>query len=86
MEFDFCSLYCSEHIALVFCFVDFPVSVDHTSLPKHLNRMLELLSEENQLATENQTGPCVEYMLEHRVLEALCSLGQADVSITISLE
>ncbi|XP_015815947.3 FHF complex subunit HOOK-interacting protein 2B [Nothobranchius furzeri] len=51
--------------------------VSQTDIPWRLRQMLDILVyEETQLAVED-TGPCLEYLLEHKLLETLCMLGKA---------
>ncbi|KAM7019109.1 FHF complex subunit HOOK-interacting protein 2B [Tautogolabrus adspersus] len=51
--------------------------VKQTDIPWHLKQMLDiLLYEEKQLGVE-QTGPCIEYLLQHKLLETMCTLGKA---------
>lgn len=51
--------------------------VKQTEIPWHLRQMLDILVyEEKQQAVED-TGPCLEYMLQHKLLETLCTLGKA---------
>lgn len=43
--------------------------------------MLEILQHEETEAVEvGTTGPCLEYLLQHRILDTLCTLGRTDVS------
>lgn len=42
--------------------------------------MLDILVyEERQQAAAGEAGPCLEYLLQHRILETLCTLGKAEV-------
>uniref|UniRef100_A0A1A8MJP0 Family with sequence similarity 160, member B2 n=2 Tax=Nothobranchius pienaari TaxID=704102 RepID=A0A1A8MJP0_9TELE len=51
--------------------------VSQTEIPWRLRQMLDILVyEETQLAVED-TGPCLEYLLQHKLLETLCMLGKA---------
>uniref|UniRef100_A0A1A7XA24 Family with sequence similarity 160, member B2 n=3 Tax=Iconisemion striatum TaxID=60296 RepID=A0A1A7XA24_9TELE len=51
--------------------------VSQTDIPWRLRQMLDILVyEETQLAVED-TGPCLEYLLQHKLLETLCMLGKA---------
>ncbi|CAL8343718.1 unnamed protein product [Lota lota] len=48
-----------------------------TDIPWRLKQMLDILVyEEGQQAVE-ETGPCLEYLLQHKLLETLCTLGKA---------
>ncbi|XP_042099094.2 FHF complex subunit HOOK-interacting protein 2B isoform X4 [Ovis aries] len=41
--------------------------------------MLDILVyEEKQQAAAGETGPCLEYLLQHKILETLCTLGKAE--------
>ncbi|XP_060894174.1 FHF complex subunit HOOK-interacting protein 2B [Labrus mixtus] len=56
---------------------DDSLPVKQTDIPWHLKQMLDiLLYEEKELGVE-QTGPCIEYMLQHKLLETMCTLGKA---------
>lgn len=35
--------------------------------------------EEKQQASSGEAGPCLEYLLQHKILETLCTLGKAEV-------
>ncbi|XP_013883585.1 protein FAM160B2 [Austrofundulus limnaeus] len=51
--------------------------VSQTDIPWRLRQMLDILVyEEKQQAVED-TGPCLEYLLQHKLLETLCTLGKA---------
>ncbi|XP_033757707.1 protein FAM160B1-like isoform X2 [Pecten maximus] len=52
--------------------------VDQTSIPVHLDQMVVLLQQEESEADRNTTGPCMEYLLQHKLLETLYSLGRTD--------
>ncbi|XP_020712249.2 FHF complex subunit HOOK interacting protein 2A-like [Athalia rosae] len=52
--------------------------IESTNIPHHLDRLLGiLLSEENLLGSENP-GPCLEYLLQHRLLDLLATLASAE--------
>ncbi|OXU28330.1 hypothetical protein TSAR_012861 [Trichomalopsis sarcophagae] len=55
---------------------DSKVPVETTSIPKHLDRLLELLLEEEKHGDE--PGPCLEYLLQHRLLDLLATLASAE--------
>lgn len=45
--------------------------------------MLDILVyEERQQAAAGEAGPCLEYLLQHKILETLCTLGKAEVGRT----
>uniref|UniRef100_A0A7N8X9L6 Family with sequence similarity 160 member B2 n=1 Tax=Mastacembelus armatus TaxID=205130 RepID=A0A7N8X9L6_9TELE len=48
--------------------------VRHTDIPWHLKQMLDILVFEEK---QQETGACMEYLLQHKVLETLCTLGKA---------
>ncbi|XP_027405627.1 protein FAM160B2 isoform X3 [Bos indicus x Bos taurus] len=50
-----------------------------TDIPWRLKQMLDILVyEEKQQAAAGETGPCLEYLLQHKILETLCTLGKAE--------
>ncbi|XP_053434268.1 FHF complex subunit HOOK interacting protein 2B isoform X2 [Nycticebus coucang] len=50
-----------------------------TDIPWRLKQMLDILVyEEQQQAAAGEAGPCLEYLLQHRILETLCTLGKAE--------
>jgi len=62
---------------------DYKISVDQTPLPSYMNRLLEILVEEEQGMEVNgmngAVGPCMEYMLQHRVLDTMYTFARTDV-------
>lgn len=54
--------------------------IDQTHIPEHLEQMVVLLKEEELNAELDSTGPCMEYLLQHKLLDTLYSLGRTDVS------
>ncbi|XP_044295470.1 FHF complex subunit HOOK interacting protein 2A isoform X2 [Varanus komodoensis] len=50
--------------------------VTDTNIPSHLEQMLDILVQEEKEFGE--TGPCMEYLLHHKILETLYTLGKAD--------
>ncbi|XP_060076606.1 FHF complex subunit HOOK interacting protein 2A-like [Ylistrum balloti] len=52
--------------------------VDQTNIPVHLDQMVILLQQEESVSDRNSTGPCMEYLLQHKLLETLYSLGRTD--------
>ena len=54
--------------------------IEQTNLPAHLEQMLVILQEEEMTSERGMYGPCLEYLLQHKLLETLYSLGRADVS------
>lgn len=55
--------------------------VEQTSIPGHLEQMLVILQEEDGQCERGMYGPCLEYLLQHKLLETLYSLGRNDVCI-----
>lgn len=41
--------------------------------------MLDILTQEEEERESGETGPCMEYLLHHKILETLYTLGKADV-------
>ncbi|CAL1538772.1 unnamed protein product [Lymnaea stagnalis] len=53
--------------------------IEETALPEHLSSMLRILQEEeSDLGEAGTTGMCMEYLLQHRLLETLYTLGRTD--------
>lgn len=53
--------------------------IEETAIGGHVDRMLEILQHEETEAVEvGTTGPCLEYLLQHRILDTLCTLGRTD--------
>ncbi|KAG7480704.1 hypothetical protein MATL_G00059080 [Megalops atlanticus] len=48
-----------------------------TDIPWRLKQMLDILAYEEQHQESEETGPCMEYLLQHKLLETLCTLGKA---------
>lgn len=55
-----------------------------TNIPSHLEQMLDILIQEEGERESGETGPCMEYLLHHKILETLYTLGKADVSAVVS--
>ncbi|XP_044051714.1 FHF complex subunit HOOK interacting protein 2B isoform X1 [Siniperca chuatsi] len=51
--------------------------VRQTEIPWRLRQMLDILVYEEKQQGVEQTGSCVEYLLQHKLLETLCTLGKA---------
>lgn len=45
--------------------------------------MLDILVYEEQQQQVEETGPCLEYLLQHKILETLCTLGKAQVRCSV---
>lgn len=41
--------------------------------------MLDILVYEERQQVAGEAGPCLEYLLQHKLLETLCTLGKAEV-------
>ncbi|KAJ8285889.1 hypothetical protein GJAV_G00032120 [Gymnothorax javanicus] len=48
-----------------------------TDIPWRLKQMLDILVYEEGQQESEETGPCMEYLLQHKLLETLCTLGKA---------
>uniref|UniRef100_A0A4W5K9E6 FHF complex subunit HOOK interacting protein 2 n=1 Tax=Hucho hucho TaxID=62062 RepID=A0A4W5K9E6_9TELE len=57
--------------------------VTDTNIPSHLEQMLDILTQEEYERESGETGPCMEYLLHHKILETLYTLGKADVRGTM---
>ncbi|XP_028391522.1 protein FAM160B1-like [Dendronephthya gigantea] len=57
---------------------DDKVPVQSTNIPYSLEHMLEILRLEDQDNGGSTAGPCLEYLLQHKILETLHTLGKAD--------
>ncbi|KAK3723849.1 hypothetical protein QZH41_019513, partial [Actinostola sp. cb2023] len=57
---------------------DEKVPVYSTNIPYHLENMLFTLRREEEESTHGSTGPCLEYLLQHKILDTLYTLGRAD--------
>ncbi|MCI4381276.1 hypothetical protein PGIGA_G00249640 [Pangasianodon gigas] len=51
--------------------------VKQTDIPWRLKQMLDILVYEERQQEVEETGPCMEYLLQHKLLETLCTLGKA---------
>lgn len=68
-----------SHIFLWICLLDDKAPVTDTNIPSHLEQMLDILTQEEAERESGETGPCMEYLLHHKILETLYTLGKADV-------
>uniref|UniRef100_A0A646QEG9 Protein FAM160B1 n=1 Tax=Hemiscolopendra marginata TaxID=943146 RepID=A0A646QEG9_9MYRI len=57
---------------------DSTAPVEQTNIPGHLQQMLQVLIEEEDDTEQGSTGPCMEYVLHHKLLDTLQTLGRAD--------
>lgn len=55
---------------------DCKAPVQTTGIPRHLDRLLEILLEEEK--DGNDPGPCLEYLLQHKLLDLLATLASAE--------
>ncbi|XP_072538616.1 FHF complex subunit HOOK-interacting protein 2B [Salminus brasiliensis] len=51
--------------------------VKQTDIPWRLKQMLDILVYEEKQQEVEETGACMEYLLQHKILETLCTLGKA---------
>ncbi|XP_018548539.1 FHF complex subunit HOOK interacting protein 2B isoform X1 [Lates calcarifer] len=51
--------------------------VRQTEIPWRLRQMLDILVYEEKQQGVEETGACLEYLLQHKLLETLCTLGKA---------
>lgn len=65
-----------------FFYLDDKAPVTDTNIPSHLEQMLDILVQEENERESGETGPCMEYLLHHKILETLYTLGKADVCIS----
>ncbi|XP_057305716.1 FHF complex subunit HOOK interacting protein 2A-like [Hydractinia symbiolongicarpus] len=54
------------------------VSVESTAIPHHLEQMINVLQQEEQENGTASAGPSMEFMLQHKILETMQTLGKAD--------
>uniref|UniRef100_A0A8D0H3P0 FHF complex subunit HOOK interacting protein 2B n=1 Tax=Sphenodon punctatus TaxID=8508 RepID=A0A8D0H3P0_SPHPU len=52
--------------------------VKQTDIPWRLKQMLDILVYEEKQQPAGETGPCLEYLLQHKILETLSTLGKAE--------
>ncbi|XP_061871866.1 FHF complex subunit HOOK-interacting protein 2B isoform X3 [Colius striatus] len=57
---------------------DESISARQTDIPWRLKQMLDILVYEEKQRPVGETGPCLEYLLQHKVLETLSTLGKAE--------
>ncbi|XP_069773891.1 FHF complex subunit HOOK interacting protein 2A-like isoform X2 [Narcine bancroftii] len=56
---------------------DEDIPVKQTDIPWHLRQMVDILAYEEKQSDSGETGPCLEYFLQHKILETLCTLAKA---------
>lgn len=59
--------------------VDESTPAKKTDIPWRLKQMLDILVHEERQQAAGEAGPCLEYLLQHKILETLCTLGKAEV-------
>ncbi|EDV22680.1 uncharacterized protein TRIADDRAFT_58480 [Trichoplax adhaerens] len=52
--------------------------VSETKIPEHLQQMLTVLIKEEKEGVGDETGPCMEYTLRHKILKAMVTLAIAN--------
>jgi len=52
--------------------------VSESNIPSHLKQVVGILLQEEESRDAGDTGPCMEYLLQHKILETLFTLGKAD--------
>ncbi|KAM6395710.1 FHF complex subunit HOOK-interacting protein 2B [Rhynochetos jubatus] len=57
---------------------DESIPAGRTDIPWRLKQMLDILVYEEKQRPAGDAGPCLEYLLQHRVLETLSTLGKAE--------
>lgn len=57
---------------------DESVPARQTDIPWRLKQMLDILVHEEKQRPAGEAGPCLEYLLQHKVLETLSTLGKAE--------
>uniref|UniRef100_A0A8C5K5W1 FHF complex subunit HOOK-interacting protein C-terminal domain-containing protein n=1 Tax=Jaculus jaculus TaxID=51337 RepID=A0A8C5K5W1_JACJA len=57
---------------------DAKAPVTNTNIPSHLEQMMDILVQEENELESGETGPCMEYLLHHKILEMLYTLGKDD--------
>ncbi|NXW06955.1 F16B2 protein, partial [Fregetta grallaria] len=58
---------------------DESIPARQTDIPWRLKQMLDILVYEEKQRPVGEAGPCLEYLLQHKVLETLGTLGKAEV-------
>ncbi|KAM8990793.1 FHF complex subunit HOOK-interacting protein 2B isoform 3-T4 [Ara ararauna] len=57
---------------------DESIPARQTDIPWRLRQMLDILVYEEKQFPAGEAGPCLEYLLQHKVLETLSTLGKAE--------
>ena len=61
----------TQLIRLTLHFIDDKAPVTDTNIPSHLEQMLEIRIQEEGERESGETGPCMEYLLHHKILDAV---------------
>lgn len=70
--------------ALILVSADESIPARQTDIPWRLKQMLDILVYEEKQRPAGEAGPCLEYLLQHKVLETLSTLGKAEVGVKSS--
>ncbi|GFR00038.1 protein FAM160B1 [Trichonephila clavata] len=54
------------------------IPIESTSIPAHLKEMLTILEQEEIEIETGNIGPCVEYIMQHKLLDTMCVLATSD--------
>lgn len=52
--------------------------IEVTSIPGHLLEMLSILEQEEKEIEIGNVGPCMEFIMQHKLLDTMCILGTSD--------
>lgn len=52
--------------------------IEITSIPGHLLEMLSILEQEEKEIEVGNIGPCMEYIMQHKLLDTMCILASSD--------
>uniref|UniRef100_T1DG68 Putative retinoic acid-induced protein n=1 Tax=Cupiennius salei TaxID=6928 RepID=T1DG68_CUPSA len=52
--------------------------IEVTSIPGHLFEMLSILEQEEKEIEIGNVGPCMEYIMQHKLLDTMCILASSD--------
>lgn len=52
--------------------------IEVTSIPGHLLEMLSILEQEEKEVEEGNIGPCMEYIMQNKLLDTMCILATSD--------
>ncbi|KAM6232329.1 FHF complex subunit HOOK-interacting protein 2B isoform 4-T4 [Spheniscus humboldti] len=63
---------------------DESIPARQTDIPWRLKQMLDILVYEEKQQPAGEAGPCLEYLLQHKVLETLGTLGKAEKLLQLS--